>query len=165
MIADFEEPGVDPRLRQLLGKASPIKWGLFHHLRTSIYFQNRVAILGDSAHASLPFQAAGAAQGVEDALVLSAVFSAILTNGANRLPNIRAALAAYDSVRRPRAQKQLEQSAEVARMMFFQHEEAGADMNEILPRLQQGRFDWLWFHEIEKDVDIAKARMQDMEKI
>ena len=151
MIADFEEPGVDPRLRQLLGKASPIKWGLFHHLRTSIYFQNRVAILGDSAHASLPFQAAGAAQGVEDALVLSAVFSAILTNGANRLPNIRAALAAYDSVRRPRAQKQLEQSAEVARMMFFQHEEAGADMNEILPRLQQGRFDWLWFHEAKAD--------------
>lgn len=165
MIADFQGPAVDARLRQLLSKASPIKWGLFHHLRTSIYFQDRVAILGDSAHASLPFQAAGAAQGVEDALILSAVLSAVLTNGANRLPNIRAALAAYDSVRRPRAQKQLEQSAEVARMMFFQHEEAGADMNEILPRLQQGRFDWLWFHEIEKDVDIAIAKMREIEQI
>ena len=157
MMADFQGPGVDARLRQLLSKASPIKWGLFHHLRTSIYFRDRVAILGDSAHASLPFQAAGAAQGVEDALVLSNVLSAISTDGANRLPTIRAALAAYDSVRRPRAQKQLEQSAEVARMMFFQHEEAGEDMNKILPKLQQGRFDWLWFHEIEKDVNMVLA--------
>jgi salicylate hydroxylase len=165
MMADFQGPGVDARLRQLLSKASPIKWGLFHHLRTSIYFRDRVAILGDSAHASLPFQAAGAAQGVEDALVLSNVLTAILTNGANRLPDIRAALAAYDSVRRPRAQKQLEQSAEVARMMFFQHEEAGANMKRILPKLQQGRFDWLWFHEIEKDVDTAIVKMQEVKSI
>ena len=164
MMADFQGLGVDARLCQLLSKASPIKWGLFHHLHTSTYFQDRVAILGDSAHASLPFQAAGAAQGVEDALILSNVLTAILTNGANRLPNIRAALAAYDSVRRPRAQKQLEQSAEVARMMFLQHEEAGADMTKILPKLQQGRFDWLWFHEIEKDVDIAIGKMEEIKK-
>jgi salicylate hydroxylase len=70
MMADFEGPDVDDRFRQLLAKAKPIKWGIFHHLLTSTYFHNRVAILGDSAHASLPFQAAGAAQGLEDAVVL-----------------------------------------------------------------------------------------------
>ena len=60
MMADFEGPDIDDRFRQLLRKASPIKWGLFHHRYTSTYFRDRVVLLGDSAHASLPFQAAGA---------------------------------------------------------------------------------------------------------
>jgi salicylate hydroxylase len=71
-----------------------------------------------------------------------------------------AALEAYDSVRRPRAQKQLEQAAEVGRMIFFQDEEAGDDMSKILPKLQQGRFDWIWFHDIDKDVEKAVSRMK-----
>lgn len=162
MMADFEGPGVDDRFRQLLSKAKPIKWGFFHHLRTSTYYRDRVAILGDSAHASLPFQAAGAAQGVEDAVILSNVLAELSRARANSkslLPAIRAALDAYDSVRRPRAQKQLEQAAEVGRMVFFQHEEAGSDMQRILPMLQNGRFNWLWFHDIKNDVLTAISRM------
>ncbi|KAF3039916.1 hypothetical protein E8E12_006777 [Didymella heteroderae] len=161
MMADFEGPSVDERFRRLLSKANPIKWGLFHHPRTSTYYRDRVAILGDSAHASLPFQAAGAAQGVEDAVILSNVFAEVShsrTNGVSPTATIRAALSAYDFVRRPRAQKQLEQSAEVTRMLFFQHAEAGADMNKILPMLQNGRFNWLWFHDIEEDVQVAVNR-------
>jgi salicylate hydroxylase len=57
--------------------------------------------------------------------------------------SVRAALNTYDLVRRLRAQKQLEQSAELTRMIFFQDAEAKEHMTEILPRLQQGRFDWL----------------------
>lgn len=164
MMADFEGPGVDDRFRQLLAKANPIRWGFFHHLRTSTYYQGRVALLGDSAHASLPFQAAGAAQGVEDALVLSNILSELVKSSRQEAiseANIVVGLSAYDSVRRPRAQKQLEQAAEVARMIFFQHEEAGDDMSKILPRLQRGRFDWLWFHDVQKDVEKALSRMQE----
>jgi salicylate hydroxylase len=162
MMADFEGPDVDDRFRKLLAKANPIRWGLFHHLHTSTYYRGRVVLMGDSAHASLPFQAAGAAQGIEDALVLSHVLADLpvaSTNGPNLETHIQKALDAYDSVRRPRAQKQLEQSAEMSRMIFFQHEEAGSDMNRILPRLQQGRFEWLWFHDIREDVDTAICRM------
>jgi salicylate hydroxylase len=162
MMTDFEGPGVDDRLRRLLSKANPIKWGLFHHPQTSTYTRDRVVLLGDSAHASLPFQAAGAAQGVEDAVVLSSVLfesSCGRAEDGDLLLAIRAALGAYDSVRRPRAQKQLEQSAEVSRMLFFQHERAGSDMNKILPMLQNGRFNWLWFHDIEKDVHAAMSKM------
>ncbi|TIA08038.1 monooxygenase, partial [Aureobasidium pullulans] len=146
MMADFDDPGVDPRFIELLAKAQPIKWGFFHHWRTSTYHRGRVVMLGDAAHASLPFQAAGAAQGLEDALVLSNVLSKIVeTHNAfvDQMTSIETALEAYDVVRRPRAQKQLEQSAEVGKMIFFQHEEAGPDMSKILPRLQEGRFDWL----------------------
>lgn len=165
MMADFEDPEIDDRFRQLLSKAKPIRWGLFHHPRTSTYHRKRMVLLGDSAHASLPFQAAGAAQGIEDAVVLSSVLEAILkdqegdANVTTQLPFV-AALDAYDSVRRPRAQKQLEQSAEVARMLFFQHEETGDDMEKILARLQTGRFDWLWFHDVQEDVDKALLKTQ-----
>jgi hypothetical protein len=55
----------------------------------------------------------------------------------------------------------LKQSAEVGKMIFFQHEEAGSDMSKILPRLQEGRFDWLWFHDIEVDVNKALTRMNE----
>ncbi|KAG4291395.1 salicylate hydroxylase [Fusarium proliferatum] len=162
MMADFEDPRVDDRFRQLLAKAKPVKWGFFHHIRTASYYRDRVVLVGDSAHASLPFQAAGAAQGLEDALVLSNILAEVAKvpeRGADLAPYIQAGLSAYDSVRRPRAQKQLEQAAEVGRMVFFQHEEAGADMENILPRLQKGRFNWLWFHDMNDDVQEAIKRM------
>ncbi|TIA23206.1 monooxygenase [Aureobasidium pullulans] len=164
MMADFEGPGVDARFIKSLAKAQPIKWGFFHHWRTSTYCRGRVVLLGDAAHASLPFQAAGAAQGLEDALVLSNVLSKIVeihNDSVDQMTSIETALEAYDVVRRPRAQKQLEQSAEVGKMIFFQHEEAGPDMSKILPRLQEGRFDWLWFHDIEDDVNKALTRMNE----
>lgn len=164
MMADFEARWIDDRFRQLVSKAKPVRWGFFHHLHTSTYYRDRVVLLGDSAHASLPFQAAGAAQGLEDALVLSNVLAEhakIPESGANLLPHIRAGFGAYDSVRRPRAQKQLEQAAEVGRMIFFQHEKAGSDMSKILPRLQQGRFNWLWFHDTNDDVQAAMSKMKE----
>ncbi|KAI4718772.1 monooxygenase [Aureobasidium sp. EXF-10727] len=162
MMADFEGSGVDPRFRELLAKAQPIKWGFFHHWRTSTYYRGRVALLGDAAHASLPFQAAGAAQGLEDALVLSNVLAKAAgahEAAADMAPYIQVGLEAYDSVRRPRAQRQLEQAAEVGKMIFFQHKETGSDMGKILPRLQQGRFDWLWFHDMDEDVVKALSKM------
>lgn len=164
MLSEFQGEGVDDRFRQLLVKAKPIRWGFFHHLHTSTYCRDRVALLGDSAHASLPFQAAGAAQGVEDALVLSNVLAELANvprDDASLNPKIVAGLAAYDSVRRPRAQFQLEQSEEVARMLFLQHEEAGSDMGKILPKLQNGRFNWLWFHDVEGDVKTALSRITE----
>ncbi|QMW35016.1 hypothetical protein G4B84_010507 [Aspergillus flavus NRRL3357] len=163
MMADFEDPAIDDSFRQLLRKAKPVKWGFFHHLHTATYFRDRVVLVGDSAHASLPFQAAGAAQGLEDALVLSNVLAELAKlreGGVSQALAIHAGLTAYDSVRRPRAQKQLEQAAEVGRMIFVQHEEAGADMEKILPRLQQGRFNWLWFHDMNDDVQEVLRRMQ-----
>lgn len=165
MMADFEGRGVDNRFLQLLSKAKPIRWGFFHHRYTSTYYSGRVVLMGDSAHASLPFQAAGAAQGLEDALVLSNLLAKIVSTFEKEAalgPYIRAAFEGYDSVRRPRAQKQLEQAAEVGLMIHFQHPEAGSDMGKILPRLQQGRFNWLWFHDLKEDIRSASHRMDEV---
>ncbi|CZS96735.1 related to salicylate 1-monooxygenase [Rhynchosporium graminicola] len=163
MMADFEDPTIDDKFRQLLRKAEPVKWGLFHHPHTATYFRGRVVLIGDSAHASLPFQAAGASQGVEDALVLSNVLEKLVQfpdRGESHLPQIREGFAAYDSVRRPRAQKQLDNAAEVSNMLFFQHAETGDNMEKILPRLQEGWFDWLWFHYVGVDVQEVLRRMK-----
>ncbi|KAF2210989.1 hypothetical protein CERZMDRAFT_112821 [Cercospora zeae-maydis SCOH1-5] len=163
MMNDFEGVEIDDRVRQLLSKANPIKWGLFHHQHTSTYFRDRVVLTGDSAHASLPFQAAGASQGLEDALVLSNVLAELAQScqhGTTPVSHIRAGLSAYDSVRRPRAQKQLDQAAEVGRMIFFEHEETGSDVNKILSKLQNGWFDWLWFHNVGEDVQKALNAMR-----
>lgn len=165
MMADFEGRGVDKRFLQLLSLAEPIRWGFFHHRYTSTYFRDRVVLLGDSAHASLPFQAAGAAQGLEDALIMSNLLAKVYSvpqKDAASAPYLRAAFEGYDSVRRPRAQKQLEQAAEVGDMLHFQHAEAGSDMGNILPRLQQGRFNWLWFHDLNIDIRSASDRMDEV---
>jgi salicylate hydroxylase len=165
MMADFDGPGVDERLRRLLAMCKPIKWGFFHHLNTSTYCRGRAVLMGDSAHASLPFQANGAAQGLEDALILSEVLVRLAKIPASddpdqQLSRITAGLEAYDSVRRPRAQRQLETAAEVGRMLFLQHEIDGDDMRKLLPRLQAGHFEWIWFHDINADVEKAVNRMQ-----
>ncbi|EFQ95926.1 hypothetical protein CFE70_009142 [Pyrenophora teres f. teres 0-1] len=162
-MADFEDPDIDDRFRRLLRLAKPIKWGLFHHKHTSTYYRDRVVLMGDSAHASLPFQAAGAAQGLEDALILSAMLGELSTGSqsiSSLNAQIRAAFDAYDSVRRPRAQKQLDRAAEVGEMIFFRDQEQGSDMGKILHRLQNAWFDWLWFPDIQGDVDTAISRMR-----
>jgi salicylate hydroxylase len=170
MMTEF--PGVDQRFNALLAKANPVRWGLFHHIATTSYYRDRICILGDSAHASMPFQAAGAAQGLEDALVLSNVLAELAKSpaggatrgagpgGEDQTREIRAGLRAYDAVRRPRAQEQLEKAYEVGRLIYFQHEQAGNNVEKILSRLQGGWFNWLWFHDLQEDVDKALDMMR-----
>jgi salicylate hydroxylase len=164
MMADYEREGIDERFRKLLSKCKPVKWGLFHHVNTPTYSRGRVVLIGDSAHASLPYQAAGAAQGLEDAWVLTAVIAEIAKfprSTASLGSEIDAALTAYDSVRRPRAQFQLNRAAEVGRMLLFQDKETGADMTKVLARLQNQWFDWLWFHDIDTDAQKALAQLKE----
>ncbi|EWG48581.1 salicylate hydroxylase [Fusarium verticillioides 7600] len=164
MLADFDGDNIDDRFRRLVAKAKPVKWGLFHHAKTSTYYKDRVCILGDSAHASMPFQAAGAAQGVEDALVLAYILEELMkspTRGSEQLEEINAGLAAYDAIRRPRAQKQLDRAFEVGTMIYFQHPECGDDMTKILHKLQNGWLDWLWFPDLKADVETALSQMRN----
>jgi salicylate hydroxylase len=165
MIADFEGPDVDDRFRRLLSKAKPIKWGFFHHPYTSTYYRDRVVLLGDSAHASLPFQAAGAGQGLEDALVLSKVLAKIHASPDHDTAlglHIRAGFAAYDSIRRPRAQRQLERAHEMSHMIHLQHPETGSDMNKVILKLQREWFDWVWFHNLDADIQSALLIMDQI---
>ncbi|KAF4626969.1 hypothetical protein G7Y89_g11187 [Cudoniella acicularis] len=60
MLSEFEE--FDRRLFKLLDYVKPMKWPLFHHPDTPTYYNGRICLLGDSAHASSPSQAAAPAK-------------------------------------------------------------------------------------------------------
>ncbi|GAA3812095.1 hypothetical protein GCM10022403_052350 [Streptomyces coacervatus] len=73
--------GWDPRVLGVLERTGQVfRWGI--HTRTPLARWNvgRVTLLGDSAHAMVPFQAQGAAQAILDAAVLGAS----LTGGGTR---------------------------------------------------------------------------------
>ena len=92
-----EFTGWDARLDQLIRAATSTKrWAIYDRDPLAQWTCGRVALLGDAAHAMLPFFAQGAAQAVEDAAVLAGCL-----RGADRA-SLPQALQRYEQVRRPR---------------------------------------------------------------
>lgn len=79
----------------LIGEAeAAIKWGLFDRAPLPSWTNGRITLLGDAAHAMLPFLGMGAAMSIEDGMILARAFVA------EREPE--AALARYEAARLPR---------------------------------------------------------------
>ncbi|KIW06832.1 uncharacterized protein PV09_02512 [Verruconis gallopava] len=145
MIADFKGY-VDDRLIKLLDWAKPIQWSLHHHLKTSTYFNGNICIIGDAAHSSLPHQAANAGQALEDSLILSHVLGLVQSP-----EDLSKAFQVFDSIRRPRAQKVVETSAECGIVYVLGDPEAGADRQKVVGNLNQ-RWLWIWEHDLSADL-------------
>jgi salicylate hydroxylase len=87
----------DARLDQLITSATSTKrWAIYDRDPLAHWTRGRVTLLGDAAHAMLPFFAQGAAQAVEDAAVL-----ANCLRDADRA-TVPQALLHYEQIRRPR---------------------------------------------------------------
>lgn len=140
-------PNVDDRLVKLIECAEPVQWALHHHIQTSTYHHGLLCLLGDSAHATTPHQASGAGMSIEDALILSHVLGRV-----SRWQDLQSAFSAYDSVRRPRAQKIVQTSQELGRMYACSDPRYGDDMGKIVENLNV-RFLWIWEHDLEADMD------------
>jgi salicylate hydroxylase len=98
LLQAFE--GWDDRLRQLIAAATDTRrWALYDRSPLERWSDGRIGLLGDAAHAMLPFFAQGAAQAVEDAAVL-----ADCLRGADAM-SIAQALRRYEEIRRPRASR------------------------------------------------------------
>ena len=79
----------------LIGEAdAAIKWGLFDRAPLPAWTKNRISLLGDAAHAMLPFLGMGAAMAIEDGMILARAF------GMEADPLV--ALARYEAARLPR---------------------------------------------------------------
>lgn len=128
-----------------------MKWPLFNHPETPTYVNGRVCLLGDSAHASSPSQAAGAGQGFEDALVLAKLLGLIEDPA-----QLDAALEVYDSIRRPRAQKVVQDSLEVGIQYFLVHPNFGNNMQKITDDANR-RLPLIWWHDLEGDLKKAES--------
>lgn len=81
-----------------------------------------MSLIGDAAHAMLPFAGNGAAQAIEDAAVLTAIFEHVKSRD-----QIEKALEAYDVVRRPRSQRIVDISYDFGRLYCFSIEEFSDD--------------------------------------
>lgn len=128
----------------------PSKWPLFHHPDTPTYFKGRITLLGDSAHASSPSQAAGAGQGLEDAVMLARLLG--LVRSADQIDS---AIEIYDAMRRPRAQKVVRDSKEVGMAYYLLHPEFGHDLKKITAAANE-RLPQIWYHDVDGDLQRAE---------
>lgn len=112
-------------------------------------------MMGDAAHASTPFQGQGAAQAIEDACVLSALFEKVST--AQDVPN---ALAAYDQVRRPRAQRVVSTSREAGELMSMEYPGIGGDVEKMRGKFDT-RMNWIWNRDMKAQNEYAVQLFQE----
>ena len=117
-------------------------WNLMDHDRAPVFYRRNVAMIGDAAHATMPFIGNGAAQAIEDSAVLHAIFKEVHTK-----QQIELAFEAYKKVRKERSQMVVEASRECGRIDRYMVDEIpGAD-----PYTREG-------------VDAIKRRYQEIGK-
>lgn len=96
-IAEVREvfAGWHPDVLGLIDAATDrIKWGIFDRAPLPSWTRGRVTLLGDAAHAMLPFLGMGAAMAIEDGMILARAFAAE--------DGVEAAFARYEAARLPR---------------------------------------------------------------
>ncbi|TKA68848.1 hypothetical protein B0A55_07310 [Friedmanniomyces simplex] len=145
MYRDFD--GWVPAARKILSlMQKPDMWALFNHLPAPTYYKNRICMLGDAAHASTPHNGAGAGQAIEDALCMSRVMAHVYDSA-----DVPRAFAAFDKVRRPRSQKQVQVAYESGWLYDLQAPGIGDDWEKVKKRLATKQ-QWLWEHDLGADV-------------
>jgi salicylate hydroxylase len=146
LIAEFE--GWDDRLRQLIISASSTKrWAMYDRDPLERWTEGRITLLGDSAHAMLPFFAQGAAQAIEDGFVLAGCLRT-----ADR-DSVRDALQRYEEIRRPRTSQV--QAMSRGRELR-NHLPDGLEQQQRDTQLANGdplrQSAWLYGHDLEADL-------------
>ncbi|KAF2737215.1 mannitol 1-phosphate dehydrogenase 2 [Polyplosphaeria fusca] len=126
----------------------PDVWALFDHQPASTFFKvdPRICLVGDAAHASTPFQGAGAGFGVEDCYILTELLAT-----ATKAGDLDKVFQTYDEVRRPRSLKLVSTSRAGGKVYQFEGE-GGDDLDEIEQDMV-GRMGWIWDHDIRIDLD------------
>ncbi|KAG2120320.1 hypothetical protein BD769DRAFT_1480136 [Suillus cothurnatus] len=113
----------------------------------------RVALLGDAAHAMLPFQGAGAGMSIEDAYLLATV----LGHKATTLDTVPRALAIYDKLRRPF-------SSDVALRSRLNGQLCALQTNAPLHKLGNTitkNWEWAWLTELDDALEEAIKLVED----
>jgi salicylate hydroxylase len=103
-LAEFSS--FDEGTRTIISKPVPgqvFKWGLFGRPWLEQWWSGRVVLLGDAAHPMLPFLGQGAANALEDAMILTRCLAAESTP--------ERAFALYQKTRGPRVRGATEQAA------------------------------------------------------
>ncbi len=141
--------GWHPQVHALIaGTEAVFKWALFDRPPLDTWTRGRVALLGDAAHPMLPFMGQGAAQSLEDAIVLARCLES------DRDAPERA-LRAYADRRRERAAALQAASRDQGRSLQLDDPDAVAARNARLradPEAPIAIYDWVWGHDVESAV-------------
>lgn len=111
----------------MLDQESPHSYSQWEHKSTSTYANGRVCIVGDAAHATSPWQGAGAGQAFEDAMILGALLGEI-----KQPADLAAAFQVFDSVRRDRCQRVIDSSRGTGLILCGQDPDAGLDHSKMM---------------------------------
>lgn len=142
--ADF--PGWHPEVKMMIdGSIRLFKWGLFLREPLARWSSDRVTLLGDACHATLPYLGQGANMALEDGYVLARCLAQWQEDPAN-------ALQRYEAARRERTAKIVNDSSEMAGKF---HNEALGDParaetyinTEWHPDRIRGRYDWIYLYD------------------
>jgi salicylate hydroxylase len=129
-----------PQIRALIAAATDWRiWPLVERAARPSWSNGRIALLGDAAHAMLPFLAQGAAQAIEDAAALAATLAPDA--------DVVGGLAAYSAARAARAARVQSESRRQARRYHL-----GAPASLVRDMVLRGlgtarltaRYDWLY---------------------
>jgi salicylate hydroxylase len=120
------------------------KWALFTVPGSGPWSEGAVALLGDAAHAMLPFAAQGAAMAIEDAAVLAKCIAGRQNEGTLALP---AALQRYEKLRRPRVMQLQRSARQLGRIYHLSGPLALARdlaIKTMGPKRMMSRQDWIY---------------------
>lgn len=108
-----------------------MEWTLNSHTPLPSWIENKVVLIGDASHPMLPYVAQGAAQAIEDAGVLQCVLAKSSTD-------IPLALAAFESVRKARAEAVQGSAASTRKALHLPDGAAQRERDEQIQRAGNG---------------------------
>lgn len=108
-----------------------MEWTLNSHTPLPSWIENKVVLIGDASHPMLPYVAQGAAQAIEDAGVLQCVLAKSSTD-------IPLALAAFESVRKARAEAVQGSAASTRKALHLPDGAAQRERDEQILRAGNG---------------------------
>ncbi|KAI0879769.1 FAD/NAD(P)-binding domain-containing protein [Hypoxylon argillaceum] len=151
----YEGPVAKGVVDLILDQEDPKGYAQWEHKSTPTYANNRACIVGDAAHATSPWQDAGAGISIEDAFIMGRLFSNISTAA-----EIEAAFKAFDALRRPRCQQMVDNGRRIGRLFCGQDETAGVDAEKLSRELGL-MFGPLGAFELKLHKEDALSRMQE----
>ncbi len=124
---------------------TPYKWALMIRPPLDTWTIERVTLLGDASHATLPFLAQGAAMALEDGFILARAIS--------EMDDIPSALKRYENVRKERCNRVVMGSAANAKRfhnpLLADPVEARAYVNrELSPEKIAERYEWVYTYDV-----------------
>jgi salicylate hydroxylase len=166
-FADYED-FVRKQVDLVPDDGSTLGWSIWEMPPAPTYYSGRVAMIGDAAHASPPFQGAGAGQSIEDALVMEQLLGKYLDPARQSIYPLSAVktvplvFQAYDTVRRFRSQKVVTNSAETGRVLTGNERGVTMRAADIRERLKD-REDWIFECDQAKQVRDAMLLFEEAE--